>query len=171
MQFSEPFHDLSITNGEILKNEDNTPKSSANYAIIKANTGCVLTGKKYVDTTAAYTKQNPIVSASDLENIVEVTDATLVNPANVSDILEKTYNNAIKRTTTQLKINEGYDHVKWGDAKWGAFKWNGKRFDTVIEPGDVVTSETEYLGNVTGRIVSERYNCNGYILVKECELK
>ena len=100
-----------------------------------------------------------------------MTDATLVNPANVSDILEKTYNNAIKRTTTQLKINEGYDHVKWGDAKWGAFKWNGKRFDTVIEPGDVVTSETEYLGNVTGRIVSERYNCNGYILVKECELK
>ena len=171
VQFSEPFHDLSITNGEILKNEDNTLKSSANYAIIKANTGCVLTGKKYVDTTAAYTRQNPIVSASDLENIVEVTDATLVNPANVSDVLEKTYNNAIKRTTTQLKINEGYDHVKWGDGKWGAFKWSGKRFDTVIEPGDVVTSETEYLGNVTGRIVSERYNCNGYILVKECELK
>lgn len=171
VQFSEPFHDLSITNGEILKNEDSTPKSSANYAIIKANTGCVLTGKKYVDTTAAYTRQNPIVSASDLENIVEVTDATLVSPANVSDVLEKTYNNAIKRTTTQLKINEGYDYVKWGDAKWGTFKWNGKRFDTVIEPGDVVTSETEYLGNVTGRIVSERYNCNGYILVKECELK
>ena len=88
--FSEPLHDLAISVGQILK-------SSANYAVIKANSGCVLTGKKYEDITTVYTKVNPVVSASDLENIIEITDAMLVNNSNAETILSKVYDYLIKR--------------------------------------------------------------------------
>lgn len=153
VQFSEPLHDLTISGGTILK-------SSANYAMIKANAGCVLTGKKYEDTTTVYTKNNPIVSASDLENVIEITDATLVNKFNAEDILLKAFNCLIKRNTTKLKINEGYSYGENEE----------KIFDSIVNVGDVITAETEYLGTITGRIISERFNLNGGILVKECEL-
>ena len=151
--FSEPLHDLAISGGQILK-------SSANYAVIKANSGCVLTGKKYEDITTVYTKVNPVVSASDLENIIEITDAMLVNNSNAEIILSKVYDYLIKRNTTKLTINEGYSYTDSGDVV----------FDSVVKPGDIITAETEYLGTVTGRITSERFNLNGRILVKECEM-
>lgn len=169
VQFSDPIYDLNISNGEILKNADNTPKSSATYAIIKANANCVLTGKKYTDTTTIYTKRNPIVSALDLENVSEITDATLVNNTNAQTILNRAYDFLTKRTTTKLKIYESFHYATWGQT-WGTFKWGGKEYDKAVKVGDIITTETEYKGDITGRILSERYNLNGNIIVKECEM-
>lgn len=181
VMFSEPLHDLSITNGEILKNTNNTLKSSANYAIIKANnTNCILTGKKYDVVTTIYTKNNPIVAASDLENVEEVTGATLVNSSNAETILEKFYNYAIKKNSIKLKILEGKTRKQktgaiYGIGRFGKDRYNtvipGEwEFDSIINIGDVITCETEYLGSMTGRINSQRYNCNGGTLVKDCEM-
>lgn len=170
VQFAEPLHDLAIKDGEILKDSDENLMCSANYAVIKANAGCVLSGKKYEDTVTVYTKYNPVVSASDLENVSEITDATLINPANAESVLSDVYACLIKRNITYLTIEEGYKMPEWGTAKWGGFVWGGKIYDDKINVGDVITAETEYLGTVTGRIISQRYNLNGGILAKECEM-
>lgn len=163
VRFSEPLHDLTITHGTIIS-------SSANFAIINANENCVLTGQKYDDTVVVHTKNNPVVSANDLENIAEITDATLINPSNVSEILTKTFDFVSRRSTTKLQIYEGRHRVRYGEEKYGGAKYGQWIFDSVVNTGDVITSETEYLGNVTGRIVSQRYSLNGGILLKECEL-
>ena len=46
----------------------------------------------------------------------------------------------------------------------------GFEYDSIVNLGDIITAETEYLGNVTGRIKSQRYSLNGGIIVKECEM-
>lgn len=166
VKFSSPMYDLSITNGSIVEN-----KYSANFAVINANAGCVLTGKSYEDVTTIHEKVNPVVASTDLENVCEVTDATLINSDNVNEILELTYNYAVKRHTTKLKIYEGGHVAKWGEYNWGTFPWGGMIYDPVVNVGEIITAETEYLGDVTGRIESMNYNCDGGILVKECEMK
>ena len=60
VKFSEPLHDLSITNGTITQ-------SHTNYAVINANTGCILQGQKYEHTTQTCRKNNPIVLANETE--------------------------------------------------------------------------------------------------------
>ncbi len=164
VKFTEPLWQLSIKDGEILQ-------SCANYAIINANAEtCVLKGYRYEDVQTQKVKNNPVVSASDLENVVEISDATLVSSANADAVLNRVYDYVTKRTTTTMKINEGYHMVKWGEFKWGEFVYGGKVFDDIVNVGDVITAQTEYIGAVTGRITSERYNLNGGIVVKECEL-
>ena len=180
VQFSAPMYNLTIKNGEILKNSDNSLKSSANYAIIKAEAGCVLKGYEYGDVATVYTKRNDIISISDLENVVEVTDATLVTAANVNQVLDRVFNNAIKTNGTNLKIYEGktrkpdtgaiYGAGIYGIAKYGVVEKGGFEYDSIVNLGDIITAETEYLGNVTGRIKSQRYSLNGGIIVKECEM-
>lgn len=180
VQFSAPMANLIINNGEILKNEDNTLKCSANYAIIKAEEGCVLKGNEYKDATTVYTKRNNIISVNDLENIIEVTDATLVTKNNVDEVITSVFNNAIKTNGTSLKIYEGksrkpdtgaiYGYGIYGGAKYGVVEKGGFEYDSIVNLGDIITAETEYLGNVTGRIKSQRYSLNGGIIVKECEM-
>lgn len=171
VKFSEPLWDLSITNGEILKNEDNTLKCSANYAIIKANTSCVLTGKKYRDDKANTGAKDSSKLANLGDNIVEITDATMVgNFATGLSVVEHIYPILRKYTTTHMRIDEGYDLIKYGSAKYGTVKYGEKIFDRIIAPSDYITAETQYLGNITGRIIYEKYNLNGRKIVKEVEV-
>lgn len=164
IKFSEPLHDVKIAYGTIVK-------SSANYALINStSTYCNMSGKKYEDTATVYTKKNPIVLASDIENEINISDAGLINSENAETVLAHAFDYLVKSHTTNLKIIESFSEIRWGDHKWGDFQWGGKVFDSIIEPGDVITAETEYLGNITGRIISQRYNGNGRILVKDCEL-
>ena len=142
--FSEPLHTLSVSNGTIHS-------SGANYAIITANSGCILTGKKYEDNTVVHSKRNPVVSASDLENVTEISNATLVSADNASAVLQRCYNYLIKVNKVNLSVVE-------------------KKDDTAVNVGDTVTASTEYLGTLTGRVISSRFNLNGGIIVKECVL-
>ena len=137
VEFSEPMHSLSITNGSITS-------SGANFAVITANSGCVLSGKKYRDMTSVISKTNPLVNVNDPANVVEVKDMTLVSAANAQGLLSTLWDFYVKcgTITSELILN-------------------GER------PGDMITLTTEYLGEVDARIESERYNLYGGAIVAE----
>lgn len=174
VKFSEPLHDLSITNGEIVS-------SGTNYAVINANTGCILQGQQYEHTTQTRRKNNPVVLASEVEKIIAVDKATLVSQYNIDNVLNKCYNWLIKTNQTNLKIVEGKhvqygDYVKYGENKYGTFKYGEKTpnivtYDKGVNVGENINAETEYLGVVSGRLIKQTFNLNGNIVVKEAVLK
>lgn len=174
VKFSEPLHDLSITNGTITQRH-------TNYAVINANTGCILRGQQYEHTTKIRRRNNPVVLANDVEKIVAIDNATLVSKYNIDNVIEKCYNWLIKTNTTNLKIVEGKhvqygDYIKYGEKKYGTFKYGEKypniiTYDKGVNVGENINAETEYLGVVGGRLIKQSFNLNGNIIVKEAVLK
>lgn len=174
VKFSEPLHDLSITNGEIVS-------SGTNYAVINANTGCILQGQQYEHTTQTRRKNNPVVLASEVEKIIAVDKATLVSQYNIDNVLNKCYNWLIKTNSTNLKIVEGKhvqygDYIKYGEKKYGTVKYGEKNpnivtYDKGVNVGENINAETEYLGVVGGRLIKQSFNLNGNIIIKEAVLK
>ena len=178
VKFSEPLHDLTITNGVIVSR-------GTNYAVINASAGCVLRGQQYEHTTQTKRKNNPIVLASEIEKIVAVENATLISSNNIDNVLKKCYNWLIRTNTTNLKIVEGksksasvrtVNAVKYGLYKYGSIKYGQKTVppiteDQPINVGENIGAETEYLGIVNGRIIKQSFNLNGNIIIKEAVLK
>ena len=186
VKFSEPLHDLSITNGSFAIDDKGNELKYTNYAVINANVGCILQGQKYEHTTQTRRKNNLVVLASEIEKVISVESATLVSAYNIDNVIEKCYNWLIKTNQTNLKIVEG-KHVqyggavkwgdkKWGDFKWGEFKWGEKTpniitYDQSVNVGENINAETEYLGVVSGRLIKQTFNLNGNIIIKEAVLK
>lgn len=129
--FSEPLHDLSITNGSITE-------SGVNYAIITANSGCVLTGKKYDKTQSVTVIRNPNVLSGDKENIKEITDFTLVNRSNVDALAQRCFDYYSNRYEISEKIIAG-----------------------TIKVGDKVTQSYGYMDDITERITTMKFNVSG----------
>ena len=178
VKFSEPLHDLSVNlshYGEILSSGDN-------YAIINVkNKFFKLSGYGYEHTIDIRRKDREDIGVNTIEKVVAIEDATLVSSYNIDNILEKCYNWLVRTNTTNLKIVEGkhiqYGGViKWGQRKWGAFKWGEKvdsivTYDQIVNVGENIKAETEYLGIVGGRLIKQSFNLNGNILVKEAVLR
>ena len=174
VKFGQPLHSLSISDGEILE-------SGANYAVIKAYSRCVLSGKAYEHITQTRRQDNPVVLAGEVEKIVSVENATLVSQYNIDNVIDKCYNWLIKTNQTNLKIVEGKhvqygEAIKWGEKKWGEFKWGEKNpnivtYDKGVNVGENINAETEYLGVVSGRLIKQTFNLNGNIIIKEAVLK
>ena len=83
IEFSEPYHSLSITGGTLGDHGDN-------YAYITgAGNEVVLTGLKYNHSTISILKENPKVTQN--KNIAEVKDATLVTSQNAQAVLDRVY--------------------------------------------------------------------------------
>ena len=61
-------------------------------------------GVKYNDTQTIYTVSNPDVTASDKQNVVEVTGATLVSEAIGQIVAQRVYDYYLKRSTNKAKI-------------------------------------------------------------------
>ena len=175
VKFGEPLHDLTISNGEIVSRE-------TNYAVINANSGCILRGQQYEHTTKTKRKNNPVVLASEIEKVVAIESATLVSQYNIDNVIEKCYNWLIKTNTTNLKIVEG-KHIQYGEPykygtglKYGSgIKYGGKHpniitYDEKVNVGENIKAETEYLGVVGGRLIKQSFNLNGNIIVKEAVL-
>ena len=141
VEFPEPLHDLTISTGRIIE-------SGSNYAIISANSDSVLTGKKYDHSKTIYRKENPFVLATDLDNVVSIEDATLVSSENVDNILLSCYNYLVNTEQTKMKIIDGT-----------------KDQNTTV--GDLISYETEYLGNKQGRIIKQSFALVGGMLVKD----
>jgi hypothetical protein len=168
VKFSQPIHTLSITSGSISE-------SGTNYAIINANSGCVLSGKKYEHNQFIKRKTNPLVLGSDVENIISIENATLVSAQNVDNLIERCYNYYNKNRAVNLKIVEGRhtkkNGEKYGRDKYGLFKYgnepSGFEYDKTVNVGDLVEVETEYLGNIEGRIIKQSFNLNGGIIIKD----
>lgn len=176
--FSEPMQadTIEIYNGKILE-------KGANYAVINAQSGCQMWGQGYSHTTGVKKMLNGKVLASEKENVLKITSAALISPSNVNDVLQNCFNWLTKTNTVNLKIVVGKDvkkeanTTKWGEKAWGAFKWGENIVKQTVTSqsnvnlGEVIKAETEYLGSVFGRIVEQKFNLNGNIIVKEAVLK
>ena len=181
VKFSEPLHDLSITNGSFAIDDKGNELKHTNYAVINANANCILKGQQYEHTTQTRRKNNPVVLASEIEKIVAIENATLVSQYNIDKIIDKCYNWVIKTNTTNLKIVEGKhvqygDYYKYGEHKYGTFKYGQKypniiTYDEPVNIGENIKAETEYLGVVSGRLIKQSFNLNGNIIIKEAVLK
>ena len=175
VRFSEPLHDLSITNGTIVSN-------GTNYAVINANAGCILKGQQYEHTTQTRRQNCEDVGANTIEKVVAVDNATLVSQYNIDNVIEKCYNWLIKTNTVNLDIVEG-KHIqygepyKYGEKKYGTFKYAEKHpnivtYDEPVNVGDKINAETEYLGVVQEKInIKQTFSLNGNIIVKKAVLK
>lgn len=118
IQFSEPAHSLTASGFSILE-------SGANWAKVSAGSG-QLNGKKYMHTTR---DTRETVTPSDVPNVVEVKDATLVSLVNSAQVVE--------RLAEYYKISETVSH------------------DVVFDkesPGDVVSFKHPYSGDTFGCI-------------------
>ena len=153
--FSEPLHDLEIVNGTIIEG-----KYGANYAVINANAGCVLTGQKYDHIQTIKSKKNPLITATDKDNAKSITNATLISAENVDNVLEKCYNWLTRTDKVSAKIVEGYHR----DSEGNVVK------DAEVMLGDNINIETAYAGTFNGRVIKTQYNLNGTILVKDVEI-
>lgn len=145
VKFSEPLHDLSISSGTIIE-------GGTNYAIINANSDCVLSGQKYTHLEQVNRKNNPLVLANEMEKVVSIENATLVSSNNVDNVLEKCYNWLVNKTTVNSGIVES-------------------KKDTPVNVGEVINVETKYLDNAVGRVIKQTFNLNGGIIVKKTVMK
>ena len=175
VRFTEPLHSLAIWQGDIIEYDDN-------YAIISTNhNDCYLEGYKYEHTTTSHRRNNPIVLATDKENVITIDQATLISANNVDNVLENCYNWIIRTDTTNLKIVEGKTviengKVKYGQKKYGTFKYGDEIPPTIIydEPvnvGETIRAETEYKGVVEGIAIKQTYNLNGNIIIKDTVMR
>ncbi len=164
VEFSEPLHSLTITNGTINK-------SGANYAIITTtNSSCILSGKGYKDNKVIKSQRNPNILVSDLENIKKIENETLVSSYNITDVLQKCFDYYSKTTKVSMQIEDGKHIVKYGEGRYGEIKYGQYIYDAPVNVGEIITAETEYLGTLQGRITSARFSLNGGIVLKECEV-
>ena len=146
IKFAEPLHSLSIVNGTILE-------YGVNYAILNTSDNCVLYGKKYKHEIQIKEKRNPLVLRTDAENTVKIEKATLITKNNVDKVLDACYNYYVNRKLVQAKIIEG--------------KHDNGSNDESIELLDSVIIDGDYLGEITGKITSQRFNLNGNNIVKD----
>jgi hypothetical protein len=145
VKFSEPLHDLSITNGEIVD-------FGTNYAVINADSGCQLNGQKYDHATRTKRKNNPLVLANDIPKIVAIENATLISASNIDKVLEKCYNYLVITNQVNLDIVENKNNDP-------------------VNVGDLINVETEYSGDVNGRVIKQSFNLNGGIIIKKTTMR
>lgn len=177
IKFSEPIHDIFI-NGDCEVLDQGTNFIKVN--ILEGNSA-VIGGYGYDVIENVKIKTNPEKSANEIENIETISDMTLISADNVSEILDICYDYLTNTSQTSMKIVEG-KHVKggepyrWGMVKWGEFTWGGTEpkvitYDKVVDLGDVIKAKNQYMGDVRGRVISEKYHLNGSILIKEAVVK
>lgn len=127
LEFTQPHWGLSITGGTLLR-------SGANFAQLSGTGGVVrLTGKKYEHSQRIFTKNNPLVTASDAEKPVAYPNMTLVSPYNAAQVLANCYAHSLRVDTIQGKVLTGRE-----------------------APGDYVSILTDY-GVRTGHLLSLDY--------------
>lgn len=101
VQFGEPIHSLSITNGAIIE-------SNVNYAVIKGTGTTVLSGKRYNVSAIVSSKINPSLGALDLQNIVQLKNVNIINSSNIVEVRDRIYNYYLnnKRINTKIIVGE-----------------------------------------------------------------
>lgn len=166
--FSEPLHSLEITRGEILE-------SSENHAVLRAESGCVLQGKKFAHSEKVLTKINPKVTAGTPENTKSVSGATLISSQNAAAVLDRLYVHYMNNVTVQSRIVHGkrrvekpvrYGEVTYGEAIYGGVSY-GVEYDESINLLDVANVATEYSGVLCGCVVKQAFSVSGGVLVKD----
>ena len=105
-------------------------------------------GVKYSDTTTAYSVSNPNVTATDKQNVVEVTDATLVSPDIGQAVAQRVYDYYLNRNTNRARIV--WAGEKLGDLLTLPNTWGGTNTGHVakmeIKLSNTVASNCEAIG-------------------------
>lgn len=181
IKFSEPLYNLSISNGEFVKDKFGNNKMGPNFAYINAYEDCILKGKLYKQTETQIEKNNPLILANQKENIISISGNTLITNSNAKQVLNSCYDFLTKTQTTKMNIIDrrivsGGEYILWGNAKWGTFVWGGTEpwkitYDKITCIGDKITAQTQYLGDVTGIITKQTFSLTGNNVNKETELK
>ena len=175
VKFSEPVWELTLSGGTMID-------SSANHAHFKTTSDfLLLSGLKYLHKMETKSKKNPLILATEIENIVTIDNATLVSLNNIDNVAEKCYNWFMRNQSTNLSIVEskhvtGGKTITYGNAKYGIDKYGGKTpstitYDEPVSVGDVINAETEYLGIVSGRLIKQTFNLNSNVIIKEAVLR
>lgn len=113
--FDEPHHGYSISGGTITG-------YGANWVTITAAGAVTLSGKKYIHNTSTHSKRNTLATTKELGNIVSVTEATLVNSKNVTEIVERLFSASQMRQT--MKQQAVITSQKAGDIVSSFSPWN-----------------------------------------------
>lgn len=93
--FHEPHHEYSIEGGMIVN-------SGVNWVKITADGPVTLHAKTYIHNTTMISKQNPMATAAERNNVLTVEAATLIHSGNVLAALERLYNvKQLRQTLTQ----------------------------------------------------------------------
>lgn len=173
VRFSEPYHDVELVgNGELLE-------VGSNYAIINASEGDTLVGQIYDHDMIIKTIKNPNVLLTDTPRVVRIENATLSAVNGVDDLANECYNYFVNTREIDLKIVEGRHYAskvaKYGTVKYGQVKYGETSstiaLDQIVNVGDLIETETEYLGTLQGRVVKQTYNLNGNIIIKDTVLR
>lgn len=174
VKFNQPLHTLSITGGSIVE-------SGANYAIINATSTAVLKGQKYEHRVFKKSKTNPLVLASDADNVLSVENATLVSSENVDNVLDMCYNELTKANSVNLQVVEakhirGAKIVRYGELMYGEFKYRrimpmSVEYDERTSVGDLITVTSGFKGDTTGRIIKQTFSLNGGNVVKDTVMR
>ena len=98
-------------------------------------------GVKYYDTQTVTTIYNPDAAANDKPNVIEIKDATLVSPVNVSDVANGLYDWAVRRNVHDLKF---------------------RVVDEMI--GDYVQTVTPWGTTITGHYTKATLTLSGFVL-------
>lgn len=174
VKFTDPMYSLSIENGDILfpGNDNSTITTGTNYAVINARSGCILKGKRYEHRQHIYRVLNELAqTAGMIENIVSIKDATLISSSNLTFLLSSIQNYYFSQTYVNLKIVEGKHRVTYGNAVYGSSVYYGEEDDDITHVGDILACQTEYLGDVSGRILKQTFDLNGGIVIKDTRMK
>lgn len=100
IEFDEPAHTLAAEGFTIRE-------SGANYAILSAGTG-TLTGKRYVHNMRVVTRT---VTQGAAENVVEVSDATLVSVVNAAAVAQRLADYYVCREQLIVDVNPAGEHA------------------------------------------------------------
>lgn len=93
--------------------------------------------------------------------IIAIENKTLITDQNIDDALYRCFEYYTKPEELTAKILEGKHVAEDGTVT----------YDESVAVGDIVTIPTDYQGTYTGRIIKEKYNLNGNIIIKEITVK
>lgn len=120
------------------------------HAYTQNNEGDVtINGIKYTDTKTVHSVHNPDVTVNDKQNIIEITDATLISSAIGQACAQRVYDYYARRVTSSAKIV--WNVEKLGDYvtvpnSWGSTS-TGNIETMSITLSNVVSAACEVLGN------------------------
>ena len=127
--FSEPLHNLMATGFTVVE-------SGANYAVLSAGTG-TLTGQAYIHNTRQVSRS---VAQADAENVVSVSDATLVSLVNSVSVTERLANYYACRETITGDVALGRQSP--GDVVYAYHPYEKVQVQACIESLDINVSNT-----------------------------
>ena len=138
VQFVEPVHSLTITNGTIIE-------SNVNYAIIKGTGTTVLSAKRYNVSTIVSSKTNSSLGSLDLQNIVELKNVNIINSNNIVEVRDKIYNYYLNNKQINTKVITGEN--KLGDKVEIATVYEGTK------TGIIEKMSTTYTNSIASEVV------------------